>query len=161
MRSKEKGLTLQGSQADAKTYALKLLSFRSRSRKELQYRLKKKGFSTEQIDVTILFLERAGLINDENLAAELLRYSSERKSLGAKGIKAFLVKRGIDKELIHKALTAHTQDIEEESAKRFVEKKLKTLRNYPEEVIKRRLLGMLQRRGFSTEVIRKVMHLSL
>lgn len=147
---------MKGSPADAKACALKFLSYRPRSKKELLDRLKRKGFSVEEINTVIRSLEQAGLINDQNLSMELFTYSLERKPLGKKGIRAFLARRGIDKELVHKTLSAHTGDMEEESAKRFVEKKFKSLKNYPEDVVKRRLWGMLQRRGFSAEVIQRV-----
>lgn len=150
-------MTLKGSHADAKTCALKFLSYRSRSKKELLDKLRSKGFSSKQIDQTIRFLEHAGLVDDQNLAEELLAYSLERKPLGKKGIEAFLSRRGIGKELIHKALSVHTVDMEVESAKRFVDKKLKSLKNYPEDVVKRRLWGILRRRGFSAEVIQKIL----
>lgn len=147
---------MRGFRNDAKTCALKLLSYRSRSRKEIFDRLKRKGFSVIEIEATIQFLEKAALISDEALTKELFRYSVERKSLGKKGIEAFLSKRGIDKELIHKELSIYTNDIEAESAAGFAEKKLKSLYKYPKEIIRRRLWGMLQRRGFSAEVINKV-----
>jgi regulatory protein len=146
---------LKGSHADAKSCALKFLSYRSRSRKELFDKLKRKGFSNGQIDHTIRFLEAAGLIDDQNLAGELFAYSLERKPLGKKGIEAFLSRRGIGKELIHRTLSVHTGDMEQESANRFVEKKLRSLKSYPEDVVKRRLWGMLRRRGFSAEAAQK------
>ena len=149
---------MRGFHADAKACALKLLSYRSRSKKEIIEKLNRKGFSDSEIDTTIHFLEKAGLINDETLAAELFRYSIERKSLGKKGIEAFLCRRGIDKELVNKTLSIHTNDIEAESAGRFAEKKLKSLKQYPEDIVKRRLWGMLQRRGFSIAVINRVLH---
>ncbi len=68
-----KALKLKGSRAEAKTYALKLLSYRARSRKELHERLRGKGFDSSRIKETIESLEDAGLINDKDLAPELLR----------------------------------------------------------------------------------------
>lgn len=147
---------MKGSDAEAKAYALKLLSYRSRSRRELRDRLKRKGFGDEQINTAVLSLERIGLINDEQLAQQLLRYSTETKPLGKKGLDALLAKRGIDKELVSRTLSSHTKDTEEESAQLFVEKKLRSLKNYPADVVKRRLWGMLSRRGFSAGVIQKV-----
>ncbi|MBI4847440.1 MAG: regulatory protein RecX [Nitrospirae bacterium] len=147
---------MKGSPADAKTCALRLLGYRSRSKKEILDRLKRKGFSDEQINNTVCFLEKAGLISDEALAAELFRYSTERKSLGKRGVEAFLLRRGIDKELVNKTLSKHSGDLEEESAGRFVEKKLKSMKDLPCDVIRRRLWGMLQRRGFSPDVINRV-----
>lgn len=148
---------MKGSHADAKTCALKFLSYRSRSKKELLDRLKRKGFSEGQIDHAVRSLEHAGLIDDQNLAGELFAYSLERKPLGKKGIEAFLSRRGIGKELIHKTLSVHTGDMEQESANRFVEKKLKSLKSYPDDVVKRRLWGMLRRRGFSAEVAQRAL----
>ena len=157
MKEIKRCLILRDFLNDPKRYALRLLSYRSRSRKEIFDRLKRKGFPAAEIEKTIYFLENAGFIGDEALTRELFKYSVERKSLGKKGVEAFLTKRGIDKELIHKELSGYTKDIEAESAARFAEKKLKSLHKYPKEIIRRRIWGMLQRRGFSAEVIHKTL----
>jgi regulatory protein len=149
---------LRGSPSNAKTYALKLLGYRSRSKKEMLEKLKRKGFDKRQIDGTIKFLEDASLIDDAVLASDLFKHSLERKSLGKKGIMMFLIKRGIDKELIDKILSSHTTDTEEKVALEFMERKLRALKNYPENVIRRRLWGMLRRRGFSIDVINRVVN---
>lgn len=153
---KKKARILKGSSAEARAYALKLLSYRSRSRKEMLERLKRKGFAKVQINSTITFLEDTGLINDETLASTLFSHSVERKSLGKQGINLLLAKRGINRELIDKTLAAHTEEMEKKAALEFVGKKMNTLKNYPEDVVKRRLWGMLRRRGFSTDVIKRV-----
>ena len=149
---------MKGSPADIKTAALKLLSYRARSRKEMAEKLQLKGFESGQIEGVITLLETAGLINDRALAADLLRYSVERKSLGKKGIRVFLARRGIDRELINKTLAAHAPEAEEHAALEFAERKIETLKKYPREVVKRRLWGMLQRRGFSSEVVHKTIN---
>ena len=58
---------MKGSRADAKTYALKLLGYRSRSKKEMLERLKRKGFESGQINAAIKFLEDTDLINDKEI----------------------------------------------------------------------------------------------
>jgi regulatory protein len=121
-------------------------------------RLNRKGFDSGQIDSTVRFLEETGLINDNALAADLLKYSMQYKPLGKKGIRMFLIKRGIDKELIDFTISTHTSDMEEKSAHELIQRKLRTLKNHPENVIKRRLWGMLQRRGFSGKVIYKAIN---
>lgn len=150
-----RALKLKGSPAEARSYALKLLSYRARSRKEMLARLIRKGFNEEQTNNAILFLEEAGLIKDETLAKELFSYALERKNLGRRGIEFFLSKQGIGKELISKTLSVHTKDMEMDAAQRIIDKKLGTLRRHPADVIKRRLSGMLQRRGVQAEVINK------
>ncbi|NOZ69188.1 MAG: regulatory protein RecX [Deferribacteres bacterium] len=142
--------------ADVKAYALKLLGYRSRSRREMLRRLKMKGFDDGRINDAIKFLEDTGLLSDEDLAPRLLRHSVEDKHLGGKGIRAFLTKRGLDKELVDKTMLLHTVEMEEESARQLVEKKLRAMKGHPGDVIRRRLWGMLQRRGFSGDVISRV-----
>ena len=147
---------MKGSQAEAKMYALKLLGYRARSRKELAERLRRKGFSSRQADEAIEQLQDTGLINDEDLASQLLRYSIEYKSFGKNGIRTFLAKRGLGRELIDKTLSNHTLEIEEKTAVEFVERKMRTLKNYSEDIVRQKLWGMLLRRGFSGDVIKRV-----
>ena len=149
---------MRGSQAEAKKYALRLLNYRPRSRKEILQRLRRKGFDDTEINITVDYLERAGLINDDILAAGLLRHAVEIKFLGKRGAELFLYKRGIERSLINKTLSSHTKETEEAAAQRLVEKRSRALKSHPENVIKRRLYGMLQRRGFSSDVIYKVLN---
>ncbi|GAB4542009.1 MAG: recombination regulator RecX [Thermodesulfovibrionia bacterium] len=148
----------KGSSADPLAYAFKLLNYRPRSKREMIWRLKRKGFDEEAIDETIRFLEDKGLIDDKLLASELMRSAIERKHLGKKGIEDLLHHRGIGKEEIDEALLSHTEATEEDAAKRLIEKRLKTLKNYPLETIKRRLIEMLRRRGFSSDVIHRMIN---
>jgi len=142
--------------ASPKAYALRLLSYRSRSKKELSERLKEKGFASEEINETLNFLEGSGLIKDKELAEWLLQNALQKKYLGREGIKMLLLKRGIEKGLIDGALSNLTQDVEQDTAMRFVEKKLKTLRTYPSDTIRQKLWRILHRRGFSEDVISSV-----
>ncbi len=142
--------------ADARSYALRLLGYRSRSRKEMRERLRGKKFSDNQINTTIKFLKAAGLMNDKAVALELLRYATERKNLGRKGLEMFLSRRGIERDLISEILTNHTAEMEKETASKLVERKLMTLRRHPKNVIRRRLWGMLQRRGISADIAHRV-----
>lgn len=121
-------------------------------------KLKEKGFHEKLIEDTVEYLVRSGLINDETLALDLFNHATERKSLGKNGVRMFLMKRGIDKKLVENVLLDHSDDMEERSAREFIERKLRTLKQYPEQAVKRRLGGMLQRRGFSTDVIYKIIH---
>ncbi len=144
---------MRGFSAEVRKYALKLLSYRSRSRKEMLERLKKKGFDNKQINNTMEFLEDTDLIKDEVLVTELFRYAIEKKYLGRKGIEMFLSMRGINRELIDETVLTHTRQMEREAALKLVKKKSRPLKNYPEYIVKRRLWGILERRGFSTDTI--------
>lgn len=147
----------RGFRSEARNFALKLLGYRSRSRKELSEQLGRKGFSSSQINSTIKFLEQAGLVNDETVARELCRYAVEKKHFGKRGIEQFLYSRGIEKDLINEQMSTLQQDIDHETAARLVKKRLQSLDHLPCHVIRRRLCGMLQRRGFLGDVIRAAM----
>lgn len=147
----------RGSRSEAIHYALKLLGYRSRSRKELSARMEQKGFSSTRIDSTIAFLEQSGFINDESIAEELCRYAVEKKHFGRKAIEQFLYSRGIGKDLINEQMSTLLPDIDHETAARFVKRRLQSLDHLPGHVVRRRLYGMLQRRGFSGDVIRAAM----
>lgn len=148
-------LKSKGSRAEVRRCALRLLHYRCRSKKEMLLKLRLKGFNDEQINNTMAFLENAGLIKDETLAEELLRNAVVRRYLGRKGVEMFLFKRGIDRSLINETLLNLTQEIEAETARKLAGKKLKTIKNYPGDTVKRRLSGILRRRGFSSDVIYK------
>lgn len=139
----------------ARSYAYKLLSYRSRSRKEMLDKLRRKGFETADINAVMEFLEKSGLINDAELALELFSYSAGSKPLGKNGIRMLMLKRGLDKGLVEETLSAHNAEMEEKTAMEFAERKSRVLKNYPAKVARRRLWAMLQRRGFSADVIRK------
>jgi regulatory protein len=147
--------TFKDPRTAARSYAFKLLSYRSRSSKEMREKLRTKGFETEDIDSVMEFLEKSGLINDAELASELLSYSARSKPLGKNGIRMLMFKRGIDKPFIDETLSAHTREMEEKAAMEFAERRSRVLNNYPAKVARRRLWAMLQRRGFSADVIRK------
>jgi regulatory protein len=144
------------SPAEARAYALKLLSYRARSIREMTGKLRIKGFHEDHINSTTEYLLKIGLMNDESVASDLYRLTTEYKSLGKNGIRTFLMKRGINKNLIDKTLADHSSEIDEKTAMEFAVKRMEVLKKYPRDVIKRRLWGLLQRRGFSYDVIKRV-----
>jgi len=148
---------LKDSPVKAREYALRLLSYRSRSEEEIYDRLNRKGFDKDDITRAIKSLRDVGLINDNELVYELLKIATEKKYLGKRGLKLFLLNRGIRKDLIEKALSELSEETEKETASRFIERKLYTLKNYSPDIIKKRLWGMLKRRGFSVEIIEETL----
>ncbi|MDA8086684.1 MAG: regulatory protein RecX [Nitrospiraceae bacterium] len=141
------------SPAGAFQHALKLLSYRSRSRAELAERLLRKGFTKDSVDAALQKLERLGYINDSALAAALERQARETRRLGRKGALGFLLKRGIPAGLAASALAGYD---ESEGAAEVARKKLRAMKQAAPEAARRRLYGALARRGYSAETIRRV-----
>jgi regulatory protein len=113
-----------------------------------------KGFDEHAIATVIARLFSQGFLDDRKLAASLKRYAGETRHLGAGGTRRFLRERGIPGEIIDETLA----DIDEaDLARKMIEKKMTALRQYPQERILRRLYGLLSRRGYSAETIRKAL----
>lgn len=135
-------------------YALYLLGYRARSRKELSQRLSKRGYGEEQIEYALERLSLMGYLDEKALAESLSRQAQETKFLGLSGARAYLARMGVPIELARKAL----QEYDESSgAIKMISKKNRSMKGLPSEVKKRRLYGALSRRGFSVETIRKAL----
>ena len=140
----------------ARQYALRLLSYRGRSVRELEERLRRKGFTGYVVSSTIKHLKLTGLIDDKALAEALKREAMTTKFLSQYGARRFILARGISREIVD---TVFSPDEEEDikNANRLVDKKLRIIENLPTEKIKRRLHNLLFRKGYSLETIESVL----
>ena len=140
----------------AKQYSLKLLSYRGRSEKELEERLRKKGVSARGITSTMRYLKDTGLLNDLSLAESLKREALTYRMLSQAGARYFMLRRGIPRSIVDSVLS-NDDNIDIDNAVKFVDKKLRVLGKYPAETAKRRLYNLLLRRGYSSGTILKVL----
>jgi regulatory protein len=147
---------LKDSHVKAKQYALKLLSYRSRSEKELINRLKRKGISEPVASSAVSYLKDIGLINDFSLAEALKREALSTKLLSQNGAKKFILNRGIPHDIVD-IIFSKDENIDFDNARNIIDKKLRILKDYPHEVVKRKLYNLLSRRGYSYETIMKVL----
>jgi regulatory protein len=134
--------------------AFRLLGYRDRSEKEICERLAKKGFSQKTIKGVVVYLTERGFVDDRRLAGALKRHAVEKKHLGKRGTTSYLIKRGIPLEIA--AGISGDEDDYFDSAKMLVERRLQNMKGYDTATIKRRLWGLLSRRGFSNETIHRV-----
>jgi regulatory protein len=139
-------------QNKAKQYALKLLSYRGRSEKELKERLIKKGIPEPLVSSTVDYLRNLGYLDDVSLAEALKREAITRKLLSQTGAKKYLLDRGITRDVIHRVFHQE-EETDRENAKKYIRKKLRMLENHPQETVRRRLYNQLLRRGYSPETI--------
>jgi regulatory protein len=135
--------------------AFRLLSYKARSEQELRERLNRKGYSPVVIEQVLNRLKELTIVDDEKLARD---YVEARITIGHKGkfrVQQELLKKGIDREKIAKALK--TAPDESEAARMVIEHYLPRYRRLDETTRKRRLYGLLARRGFSAETIEQVL----
>jgi len=134
----------------AKDRALRLLGVRWRSREELRRRLRQAGFDAEEICEALDDLERAGLVEDERFARELVRDQATRRLAGDRVIRNALREKGVAPE-IAEAVLEETGD-EAERALELASRRAARMLGLDPDAAYRRLQGLLLRRGFSYAV---------
>lgn len=142
----------------AKDYSFKLLSYRPRSIKEIEGRLKKKDYSSRIISEVIKDLKRLKFLNDKEFARMWVESRIKTRPMGRYRLEQELIQKGIDRELIEKVLSNYREEEEIKLARELAQRKLKrSYRNLDEVTTKRRLYSFLQRRGFSYDTIQEAM----
>lgn len=129
--------------------ALRLISYRPRSRHEIQSRLKRK-FGDVAIRAAMDCLEEKGYLDDLRFAHFWRQNRETHRPRGKRLIKQELLQRGVNKEVVDQAIT----DLDEgTSAYRAATTRLPRLRGTDYITFRRRLEGYLNRRGFRRDTI--------
>lgn len=136
--------------------ALNYISYRMRSRKEVQIHLERKDYPKKHIFKVLDRLVEDNWIDDQAFAEAYVRSKKSLTSKGPSVIRQDLFKKGISEELIHQALTQYSEDDEREQALQFAEKKQKAWQGRSVQEQKQKLLQTLMQKGYSSEVSRQV-----
>lgn len=139
----------------AKDKALKFLSYRQRSQKEIEDKLKKEGFNDEIIEKTVDFLKSYNLIDDIAFAKNFMMDKSNINKYGPERIRYELYMRGISKDIIDEVLEDYGDEYS--IALDLAKKKVKSYKGNDRNAIYRKLGTFLQSKGFSYECISKVL----
>ncbi len=99
---------------DLHAVTLRMLARRSYSRRELEEKLARKGFTGPAITVELRRLERAGLL-DESELARAVRRAELRRGVGRRGVAAALRRRKLGEEPVAIALAEVSHDDEREA----------------------------------------------
>lgn len=133
--------------------ALRFLNYRPRSEVEVRLRLRQRGFASDVAEGTITELKRRKLIDD---AAFARFWTEDRLSFKPKSkqmIKLELRQKGVASQ----AAEGATADLDDEaSAYEAVAKRAQRMNSLGYEEFCRRMSGYLSRRGFSYEVVGRV-----
>lgn len=138
--------------------ALRLLTARARSSAELSDRLVGKGFSAQTVRVLVGDLENAGLLDDADFARQWVYFRHRDGGRSRRVLRDELRRKGVDDEHIAAAVDCISEDDERARAARLVRRTL-SRRSLPsaDDVAacrreQRRLLGMLARKGYGSEI---------
>ena len=137
--------------------AIEALSSRLHSRSELRKKLARREYGDAVIDAALEDLARLGYLDDERFAKTKALSAAQHKHHGRRRAFVELMKSGVKGEVADKALAdvygAHDSTA---VARELALKQLPRLRKLDPIVARRRLVGMLQRRGFDYESIKPV-----
>ena len=140
-------------------FALRFLSYRPRSEKEVRDKLKvqseklKVKDSTAIIDKIIVKLKEKKFVNDEEFARMFLENRLRFKPRSSRLIQMELKQKGIDPETINNLQLTIDNDLE--SARKLVEKKIGRLEGLPKQEIYQKLGRYLASKGFDWDTIKK------
>ncbi len=138
--------------------ALRFLSFRPRSEKEVRDNLKKAKVPDSTIQAISVKLKEKNFLNDEEFAKWWIEQRTAFKPRSLRLIKMELRQKGIAQDLIKKMIyeSGITNKDDLESAEKLIEKRLSRYKNSSKEEKIQKLGRFLASKGFDYDVIKKV-----
>lgn len=129
------------------------LARRDMTYKQVEEKLKKKGvFPPDVIQEMMDKCVSQRWVDDERYAENFVRSRSEDRKLGKNAIRMELIKKGVDRDIIANALEDVNHDDEYQNALELVEKQLPRTQNLDKQKRVARLLGMLARKGYPSDI---------
>jgi regulatory protein len=116
---------------------------------EIEARLVSRELPEDVVREQISALERQGLIDDAELASNLVDKYVVRQGLGRRAAAEKMRQRGISPSVVAEALEGVSNEDESARLREVAEDRARALRSLAPEVAKRRLIAYLQRRGYS------------
>jgi regulatory protein len=135
--------------------ALRLLSFRARSTREMSQRLIGAGFPEDVVRGEVDRLTEVGLLDDGAFAADFTRSSVNFRKLGRRSVRAGLAAKGVDRALVEEATSALTEESEQARADELALVRVRRLKGKDRASAFASLAGFLMRRGFDPSVARR------
>jgi regulatory protein len=138
-------------------YAMKCLQARLHSVAELRRKLVRREYGEQVIDGVLADLARMNYLDDARFARSKALSAAEHKHHGRRRAFVELLKAGVKRDVADAALDDVYQQSDSTAAARLLaEKKAPSLKKLEPAVARRRLAGMLMRRGFDYETIKPV-----
>ena len=140
----------------AKAICLRLLAISARPRAGLAQALARKGIPDDVAETVLDRLTRVGLIDDEAYAAAFVRTKHRDRALGRAGLGQELRRKGVDPELVSAAVAEIDPGAERQRARALVASRLDAAMAAGPVAARRRLAGLLARRGYAAGVAYEV-----
>lgn len=135
-----------------------LLTARDRTCAELTRLLAVRGFARADSQAALDRLQAEGYLNDRRFASAWARGRLRTKPMGPHRLSKELEAKGVEAQLVREVLEDIYEEGEEPLARRAMASKLSTLGRLPAPSRALPVARFLHRRGFSAEVIRRLLH---
>ncbi|MEE6274023.1 regulatory protein RecX [Georgenia sp. MJ206] len=140
----------------ARTIALRLLSAAPRSRAQLAEKLAARDVPDDVADALLDRYEEVGLLDDAAYADMLVRTRHAERGLARRALAQELRRKGIDGDVAQAALEQVEDEDELTAARALVARRVAATRGLEREKRRRRLGGMLARKGYPPGVAMRV-----
>lgn len=137
--------------------AIHYLSFRQRSRTEIERHLLKKEIDPDHIEIVLNRLDKESLLNDLEFAKSFVQERMRQKKKGPRIVISELFERGISKENIDEAIQLMTFNDQYDIALESAEKRARKPKKESVQKQKEQIRTVLMRNGFDNDVISEVM----
>lgn len=137
---------------------MRIVNRRAVSVTDLRGRLTSRGHAAVHIERAVQRMIQIGAVNDAALARELIDVTQSKRPVGEAALRDKLARRGIDEKIIDEQLGEHRSSSDPVAdAMGLATKKLAAMHGHDAATRRRRLWGVLARRGFEQEVIEAVL----
>jgi regulatory protein len=143
-------------EAVARAICLRLLATAARPRAGLATALARKGIPPEVAERVLDRLTEVGLVDDEAYAQSFVASRHRHGALGADALRDELRRKGVDPETATSAVAVVDRDAEYERARAFLERRVDSAMIHGTDTARRRLLGLLARRGYPADLAQRV-----
>lgn len=152
-QSELKALADTGAEQRAFDRAVRFLSYRPRSAEEVHRNLRKHKVADSLIELVLQRLQRLGYLDDMGFAKFWLDNRARFRPMGPRALRHELCGKGVADEIIDGLLA----DIEvDDAAYRAAAGRANRIKRTTRPAFRRKLSGLLRRRGFETDTIRDV-----
>ncbi len=143
--------------SSAVEYAIKLLEKRDLTQYQLVERLKRRGFTSDEIEETLAFLRRRRILDDRKFSFNFVEYATEVRKWGKLKIVSQLRKKGVDETTIAELEGEWDYSLEKERAYELANKYIRERKlDLSSLKDRRRLANFLYNRGFEYSIVLEV-----
>lgn len=140
----------------ARLILLRQLTARPRTRAQLREALRKRNVPDDVAEQALDRFVEVGLIDDAAYAQAVVRSEAGSGGLSRRRVRQRLVQHGLDEELVARTVADIAEQDEDEAALEFARRKVVRWSDADPATRRRRLTGLLARRGYRSETVHRV-----